>query len=98
MHMSPEQSLRLQLQDDFSDLKLALEVLDRAQNGASRPFVVEWLTHVEQSASKCVHVLDQLNRTFFIPSDAHSMIDPMPVAAKAVPALAHREHGRRWLP
>ena len=80
--MSLEQSLRLQLQDDFSDLKLAMEVLDRAQKGASRPFVVEWLTHVEQSAEKCIHLLDKLNRSLFIPDDAHSMIDRVPAPAK----------------
>ena len=80
--MSPENSLRLQLQDDFSDLKLALEVLDRAKKGASIPFVAEWLTHVEQSADKCIHLLDQMGRSFFIPDDANSMIDHLPAPAR----------------
>ena len=84
--MSPESSLRLQLQDDFSHLKLALEVLERAKKGSSRPFVVEWLTHVEQSADKCIRLLDQMSRSFFIPDDAHSMIDHIPVATKSVVA------------
>jgi hypothetical protein len=86
MHMSPESSLRLQLQDDFSHLKLALEVLERAKKGCPRPFVVEWLTHVEQSADNCIQALDKLSRSFFIPDDAHCMIDHIPLAARSVVA------------
>jgi hypothetical protein len=83
MYMSPDLTLRLQLQDDFSDLKLALAVVERAKQGASIPFVVEWVNHIEQSAEKCIHLLDQMNRSFFIPDDAHSMIDHLPSPARA---------------
>jgi hypothetical protein len=44
------------------------------------------LTHVEQSAEKCVRLLDQMGQAFFILDDAHSMIDPMPLPTRSIAA------------
>lgn len=64
--MSPEVFLRNQLLEDFSDLKLALEVLDRARQGAALPFIMEWLNYFEQSAEKCIATVESMNRISFM--------------------------------
>jgi hypothetical protein len=67
MLMSSEIFLRNQLLEDFSDLKLALEVLDRARQGAALPFIMEWLNYFEQSAEKCIATAEAMNRIAFTP-------------------------------